>query len=74
MSKEERLRRFFSEVRDTDDWEKDYAKGIAFVEREGGVMVTEDYPHLKLLNQLKYFAEFRTDEFKTIGKMIGCIK
>ena len=74
MSKEERLKRFFTQVKEPDDWEKDYAKLIAFVEREGGVTVTEDYPHLKLMNQAKYFSEFRDEEYKTLGKMMGVIK
>lgn len=74
MSKEERLKRFFENARDPDDWEKEYAKLIAFVEREGGVTVTEDYPHLKLLNQVKHFGEFRKEEFEILGKMLGAIK
>jgi len=47
---------------------------IAFIEREGGITVTEDYSHMKLMNQAKYFAEFRKEEFEMLGKMIGCIK
>ena len=74
MSKEERLKRFFTQVREPDDWEKDYAKQIAFVEREGGVTITEDYPHLKMLSQAKYFQELKQEDFKLLGKMIGCIK
>ena len=74
MSPDERLRRFFTQVKEPDEWEKEYAKLVAFVEREGGCTVTEDYPHLKLLNQVKYFGEFRNEEFKMLGKMIGCIK
>jgi len=47
---------------------------IAFVEREGGVTVTESYPHLKLINQHKHFMELKQDDFKLIGKMLGAIK
>jgi len=74
LSKEERLERFFTQTKSPDAWEKEYAHSIAFVEREGGVMVDENYPHLKLMNQIKYFSEFRNEEFKILGKMIGCIK
>lgn len=74
MSPDERLKRFFTQVRNPDDWEEEYAKLIAFVEREGGVTITEDYPHLKFMNQIKCFQEFRKEEFEILGKMIGCIK
>ena len=74
MSKEQKLKRFFSNARSPDDWEKDYARMVAYVEREGGVTVNLDYPHLKLLHQAKMFQEFKTDEFKMIGKMLGAVK
>ena len=74
MSKEQKLKRFFENAKPVDDWEKDYARMIAFVEREGGVTVTVDYPHFKLLNQYKYFNEFKMDDWKLLGKMLGCVK
>jgi len=74
LSKKEKLKRFFQKTKDPDEWQKEYAKMVAFVEREGGVTVTEDYPHLKLLNQFKYFAEFKHEDWTLLGKMIGAIK
>lgn len=74
MSKEERLRRFFDNSKAPEDWKKEYARIIAFVEREGGVTITEDYPHMKLMNQAKYFADFRNEEYKILGKMLGVIR
>ncbi len=47
---------------------------VAFVEKEGGVIITEDYPHMKFMNQVKYFQEMKTEDFTLLGKMIGCIK
>ena len=44
------------------------------MEREGGVTVTESYPHLKLMHQAKVFAELRNEEFKMLGKMLGVVK
>ena len=74
MSKQERLKRFFAHARDPDDWTKEYARMIAFVEREAGVIVTEEYSHSKLMMQAKHFGELRKEEWTTLGKMIGCIK
>jgi len=44
------------------------------VEREGGITVTEEYPHLKLLSQAKYFSEQKKEDFEIIGKMLGVVK
>lgn len=74
MSKEERLKRFFTHAKNPDEWEEEYAKSIAFVEREGGITIGEEYPHLKFINQLKHFGDFRNEEFKILGKMIGGTK
>ncbi len=47
---------------------------VAFVEREGGITITEGYPHLKFMNQINHFQEFKKEDFRLLGKMIGCIK
>jgi len=73
LSREEKLKRFFKHSKDPNEWEEEYAKVICIVERQG-IIVDEDYPHLKLMNQIKQFQELRKEEFELIGKMLGCVK
>ena len=47
---------------------------IAFVEREGGVTITEDYLHMKFMSQIKHFHELQYEDFKLLGQMIGAVK
>ncbi len=47
---------------------------VAFVEREGGITIDEDYLHMKFMNQIEHFQKFREEDFKLLGKMSGTIK